>query len=242
VTDCEIIIGADIRHREGCAISLLFQQEAAYEIKVVGIKVIIAGGSDKALTKACDIFISQMLKINSKTEEGDIDNLAIPYETAALKLTEYMIKSLTVAGTPLSDYTLVLDVDGVSDDYELETIKGFRERLYSETGYWLDNGKVDLIDTYEHKFVIRYTEEKLTNDDGEGFVAYVAENGDFIVECNYQNAIDPAFEHIVKKYLFDGIGDIKISKNFKQTLRTNIVRYSDFGAKGDGNADDFDAI
>ena len=241
VTDCEIVIGADIRNREDCLISSRYLGQDGYQIKVVGNKVVIAGGSDKSLIKACEIFTTQILKITAKTKEGDIDNLAIPFDTAALKLHEYMITSLTIGGIPLSEYTLVLDVDA-ADDYALDEINGFRERLYSETGYWLENGKLDEIDTYEHKFIIRYTDEKLTNDDGQGFVAYVAENGDFIVECNYKNAIDGAFSHIIEKYFFGGMGEVKIAKDFKKALRTNVVRYSDFGAVGDGKADDFNAI
>ena len=242
VTDCEIIIGADIRNREDCLVSSRYLGEDGYQIKVVGNKVVIAGGSDKSLTKACDIFMSQILKITSRTEKGDVDNLAIPYETEELKLQTYLITSLLIGSTPLSEYTLVLDTKAAEESYDLEAIRGFRERLYSETGYWLEQGKVDELDSYAHKFVIRYTEEALTGDDGNGFIAYVDENGDFYVECNYKNAIDAAFDHLVGKYFFKDIGEVKIPANFKQTLRTSVVRYSDFGAKGDGKTDDFNAL
>ena len=242
VAEYEIIFGADIKNRPDCVIDSRYLGEDGYQIKVVGNKVIIAGGSDKSLSKACDIFITQMLKITSKTKEGDIDNLAIPFDTAALKLHEYMISSLTVAGTPLSEYTLVYDVDEVKKEYSLEYLNGFRATLYSETGYWLEIGDVNKMDTYEHKFIVRYTAEPLTNDDGQGSVAYVTSNGDFIFECNYKNALDAAFKHVADKYLFKGMGEVKIAKNFKQTVRTSVVRYSDFGATGDGKTDDFDAI
>ena len=242
VAEYEIIFGADIRNRPDCVVDSKYLGEDGYQIKVVGNKVIIAGGSDKSLSKACDIFTTQMLKITSKTKEGDIDNLAIPYDTAALKLHEYMITSLTVAGTPLSEYTLVYDVDAVKSEYTLEYINDFRAALYSETGYWLEVGEVSKMDTYEHQFIVRYTDEKLTNDDGQGFVAYVDANGDFIAEGNYKNTIDKAFEYIAEEYFFKAMGEVKIAKNFKKTVRTAIVRYSDFGAIGNGKADDFDAI
>ena len=129
VTDCEIIIGADIRNREDCLISSRYLGADGYQIKVVGNKVVIAGGSEKSLTKACDIFTTQILKITGKTKEGDIDNLAIPYETNELKLHSYLISSLTIAGNPISEYTLITDTSEMSISYDLSAITSFKEDL-----------------------------------------------------------------------------------------------------------------
>ena len=240
VTDCEIVIGADIKNREDKVISSRYLGSDGYQIKVVGNSVVIAGGSDKALTKAYEIFLSQILGINTKTKAGDIDNLAIKEDTEVLKLTDYLIDSIKVAGNDLSEYTLVIDVDKASG-FEFPNIDGFREKLYTETGYWLDLGTADKLDTYKHKLVIRSVTE-LTNDNGEGFVAYVDAAGDLYFECAYANAFDKAFESSVKGCIFGKMNDVTISKNFKQTKRTAYVYYSDFGAVGNGKVDDFKAL
>ena len=242
VTDYEIIIGADIRNREDCVISSRYLGEDGYQIKVVGNKVVIAGGSDKSLSKACEIFTTQILKITGKTKEGDIDNLAIPYETNELKLHTYLITSLTIAGNPISEYTLVTDTATVSGSYELTAIKSFREDLYSNTGAWLETGTMDKLDTYAHKIVIRYTTDKLTNDNGDGFVGYVDAAGDLYIECNYQNSFNKAFASFVKKHIFDKMGEVTIAKNFLKTEVVSRVYYSEFGAVGNGKVDDFKAI
>ena len=241
VSDCEIIFGADIRNREDCVVSSRYLGADGYVIKTVGNKIVVAGGSEKSLSKAYDLLLSQVLKITSKTKEGDIDDLAVKLDKEILKLTDYLIDSITVAGNDLAEYTLVLDTAGVGGSYSLDNVKGFREKLHSETGYWLELGTVEALDTYSHKLVIRYTDEP-SGDDGEGFVAYVDDSGDLYFECAYANAFDTAFEKTVQKLIFGKMNDVTIPANYKETKRTAYVYYSDFGAKGDGKTDDFNAL
>ena len=239
VADCEIIFGADISNREGCDIDSKYLGSDGYMITVVGNKVVVAGGSEKALSKAYDIFMSQVLKINARTKKGDIDNLAVKLEKDIVKLTDYLIDTITVAGNDLRDYVLVINTPDV--EYELENVKAFRNKLYTESGYWLETGDYASLDSYAHKLVISYTKE-ITNDGGDGFVGYVDENGDFYIECAYANSFNAAFAKFTESVIFGKMGNVIISDDFKQTEVVSRVYYSDFGAVGDGKTDDFKAI
>ncbi|MBQ8381099.1 MAG: hypothetical protein IJY18_04320 [Clostridia bacterium] len=240
VKSCEIIIGTNARHRgDEVAISDKYLGPDGYTMKVIGKRVVIAGGSDTSTQKAYDAYLRQQMKITTTTKS--LEQLAVKDDFSYEKLTEYSITSVTVAGNDLRDYVLIQDLTKLPEDVKLEKVTAFQTDLFAATGIWLEYGNVANMDSYEHKVIIRYVENK-ADMDYAGFHAYVNSDKDLIIECAYWNAFDKAYEQFVKKRILDLYDDVVLAKSLSDKTTVSEVRYSDFGADGTDTKDDFDAI
>ena len=235
ITDCEIIVGTGVRNRdEKYVLDPHDYGEEGYVIKVVDNKVLIGGGNETQTKTAFDYFVKNVIKLTSKTKSMEEFKLERSYER--LKETKYLIDSIEIAGNDLSEYVFVtnLKITGANNP----TVKAFRDELYLATGYWLDNVKPENLQEGQKAFIVRDAE----NAGDTGFRAYVDADGNFIVECSYENATDIAFGHLADSIIFDKIGDVSIGKSFEKTYPVNVVYYAQFGAKGDGVTNDAEAI
>ncbi|MBR2650634.1 MAG: hypothetical protein IKD45_03155, partial [Clostridia bacterium] len=231
VKDCEIIIGTGARHRgDEANVSARYLGKSGYTGKIVGERIILAGGTSTLTKDVFNSFVKDQLGITNKTRElGDV---AIDADYFLEVLTEYGISTITIGGVDLSEFTVVTDLDGMAN-FSTANITGFREEIYAASGYWLNEGKVEDMDSYEHKIVIRYSptiNEKYRDD---GFAAYV-DGGDLIIECSYANAFDSAYETFITKEITDKMNSVKLSSTYSYTKCVSKVYYKDFGAVGDG--------
>ncbi len=239
VKECEIIIGAEAKNRgDDCSISTKYLGKDGEMIKVVGQRVVIATGSTNLLNKRFQSFVRGGLNIaNSDTSIGD--TLTLDRNYSFEKFTEYIVTSITVNGNDMKDYVYVLDVDDAKGE-SLSSINSFRDELYAASGYWLELGDASKVDTYENAFIVRCVEDA----GEEGFRAYVAENGNFIVECAYNNAFNGAFGDFAANVFTTKRGDISFNYTGENVYSKNvsIAYYEDFGAVGNGVTCCFDAI
>ena len=233
VTDCEIIVGTNVQNRDSkYSLNPRDYGEDGYIIKVVDNKVLIGGGSLEQTKAAFDYFVKNVVKLTSKTKE--LSELKLDRSYEKLKETKYLIESVEVGGVDLSEYVFVSNVN-LS---EYPAIAGFREELYSSTGYWLENVSESSVPEGKKMFSV-----KLVDEAGDtGFRAYVDSDKNFVIECAYFNAFDKAFERLVDTYIFDKLGDVTFSKSFEKTYPVNVVYYAQFGAVGDGKTEDYQAI
>ena len=240
ISDCEILVGAGITTRgEECNVNEKDYGEKGYVIKTVGNRIVIAGGTKNMTATAFDTFVKSYLKVTDKTKEiGDIN---ITETINVEKFTEYMIKGITVGGADLSEFVIVKDLDGMAD-YGDEFVTKFRDELYTESGYWLEIiGASDTTDK-AHKIIIRYVSGTINGDtDGMGFLASV-KGGDLVFECSYANAMIKYFEKSVNELIFSKMNAISISANYSKFSEASAAYYKDFGAVGNGKADDFKAL
>ena len=233
VADCEIIVGTGVKNRDSkYVLNARNYGEEGYVIKVVDNKLLIGGGNALQTKTAFEYFVKNVIKLTSKTKEIDEFKLERTYER--LKETKYLIDSITVADTELSEFVFVSNVN--NNDYPV--IKNFRENLYKATGYWLETAKAGEIPEGKKVFSVNLVE----NAGDTGFRAFVDSDGNFVVECAYSNAINDAFENLAKTQIYDKLGDVTFGKSYEKTYPVNVVYYSQFGAKGDGLADDFEAM
>lgn len=251
VMDYEIIIGPGARNRdEACSISTYDLGKDGYIIKTVGTRVVIAGGDKSRTATALSIFRKSVLKIDKAT---DFSNCVLKSEhTYIEQLTSYLLSKVTIAGVDLGDYTLVLDIGNLPEEFNTGIIDAFRQNLYNASGKYLDLGNVANMDSYEHKYIIRFVETLedigskpgLSHMDGtheDGFRAYIDGN-DFIVECSYANAFEKTFMDFASRYYYDKMGEFNAQPNFKYTENVAVVNYKDFGANGKDTECDFEAI
>ena len=234
VRECEIIVGTNVKGREAKYVLDPHDYGAdGYVIKIVDDKVLIGGGTVEQTKTAFDYFVKNVVKLTSKTKE--MEKLEVERSYERLKETKYLIDSVKVAGNDLSEYVFVTDLANATNP----NIRKLRQNLYDQTGYWLDLVKSeDELPEGKRAFIIRNVD-----DAGEkGFRAYVNSDADFIVECAYANATDEAVAALMKSTVFDKLGDVTISKSFEKNYPVNVVYYAQFGAKGDGQTEDFEAI
>ena len=200
-----------------------------YAIKVVGNKLIIAGGSSKALAEAISFFRCQVLKLDDPAT--DICNLSVTRSTDIFIKNDYPISEITVDGNDLSGYDIVCD----TNNKELfECAKNLREVIYKNAGYWLN------VRSESEKPTVHLRLSDYAGD--EGFRAYV-EGKNLIVECAYPALLGSSIQNFISDYFISvEKRAINFSKDEVYTQMISKIFYSDFGAVGDGIADDFAAI
>ena len=233
---CEIIIGYDLTGRdEKYALDLHDYGPDGYAIKVIDNKVIIIGGDATMTHTALEYFITKVMKISDKTKEFTDFSIEKNYEK--IKNTDYIIKSVEIAGNSLKDYVFVADLGDMNKNH-VGFIGEMTEEIYLASGIYLETVPAGEVEEGAKKIVVRYVD-----DAGEdGFRAYVDSDANLIFECAYSNAFSTCVEKIVNDKILDKIGDVSISKSFEKSYHVATVKYSQFGAKGDGITDDFEAI
>ena len=237
----EILVGPGITNRgEEYVINEKTYGEEGYCIKTIDKKIIIVGGSRASTSDAFEYFTETVLGISEETES--VSALTLSEEPFYEKMTDHAIESVTVGGVDLAEFVLVRDVSGMEKEYGSAFITDFRSLLYSKTGYWLEIIDQGELTDKVHKIVVRYTSEPIEGDtEGMGFVTKV-DGGDLIFESNYANAMITYFKKVTDELIFSAGENVSIPENYSKFEPASIVLYDDFGAKGDGETDDFVAI
>ncbi len=247
VTERELIIGANALNRgDDCCVTTTYLGRNGQIIKIVGDKIVIAGGTSDLTVKTFDIYVANEMKITSKVTS--ITSLSVRDDYNYKKLTKYSITSIKIDGVSLADFTLVLDVGELSlQNYPVSKIEKFADDLYDESGIFLNSGKIANVDSYDHAFIIRYVdtyEGNSRNKDHElersgGFRAYV-DGKDYIVECCYMSTFERSYIKFLEDVFLSKRGDVVVENNY--TDEANTVYYEEFGAKGNGVTDDYQAL
>ena len=235
VAECEIIIGTNVQNRpEECIIGDKYLGEQGRAIKIVGKRIVIAGGTEALTKELFERYVKNEMKITTRTRI--ISDLAVNPEYFFEDRQKYLISSISVAGVDLSEFMLVVDTAGMSG-YDASNISKFRNQLYELSGYYLESGNKANLDSYEHAFIVRHVA-----DAGEkGFRAYVSGNN-FIVECSYANSFNAAYYDFAYNSFYNMQDDIVFAEDYLYEDNVSIVYYEDFGAVGDGATCDFRAL
>ena len=240
VTDCEIIIGTSVRHRgEELSISERELGKDGFCVKIVGNKILIAGGSTEKLESVFDYYKKNEMGITKKTKA--IKELAVDPAYSQLTYTEYDVSYVRIGTKELRDYVIVQDFGDLDTKaFALDNIKDFREDLYNTAGYWLDCVSVSDMDNYDNRIIFRYVSDKSAMDES-GFKMYV-DGSDFIIECSYANAFDSTYYSCMYDLVLGKTSPVTIATDYSKTVNVSVARYEDFGAVGDGIYNDYDAI
>ena len=237
VRDCEIIVGGNVKHRgDECSVNPRDLGEKGYTIKTVGQRIVIAGGNKEMTTKAFDLFVRNYLRITDKTKDLD-QGIAFSEDINVFVPTTYFIESVKIAGNDAKDYKIFYDLEGMKEEFSTEAIDAFREKLYQNTGIYLD-----VTDTLGEKNIVFRLVDKVEGDDeGKGFGIYV-KDANLYIECAYANAFDEAFGTFAKDKIYDAMKSVIFAEGYKYYDNVSVVYYSKFGAEGNGKVDDFNAI
>ena len=245
VTDRELIIGPNAQHRgDDANVFDKYLGEKGYTYKVVGERLVVAGGTPKLTKEKFEWFTKYTLGITDKTKS--LEQLAVqPEEIFKEQLTSYMVESVKIDSVDIKDFTIVTDLDTA---FTYSNIVNFRNNLYERSGYWLNTGNIKDKDSYEHCIVIRKCDRKtdangnyLAYEEDPGFYVYV-EDGDLVIECAYANSFNTAFQKFMNSAILTKKGNVSIAKSFTYEDFVSIVKYEDFGANGNDDKCDYKAI
>ena len=228
--DCEILIGTGLVQRDKYNVDIHEFGEKGYVIKVVDDKVVICGGTAAATIEAMELFFKNYLA----TGTGSVDDVYIARTLTLLKVQDdYPITGVSVNGESLKG-AYISATRYNSEEYAAAQL--LQSALYTKAGIWLD---IMSLDGDEGKRV----NVKFVDDAGEdGFRVFVDGDGMLTVNCAYRNSFISATELFIDEVFGEAVGEISFDNDYSFTRRVSVVKYSDFGAVGDGVTDDFDEI
>ena len=247
VSDCEIIIGANVLNRdEDCCVTTNYLGAEGQVVKIVGKRIIIAGGTPELTSKTFDVYVKNQMKITSKVKE--ITTLSVDDDYNYEDLTDYGIESIKIGDTDLGDFTLVYDIQALIDsNYSASNLREFASAIFGESGVVIEAGELSKVDSYDHALIIRYVDTYVGDnrdkthslEQSGGFRAY-ADGDDYIIECCYLNTFDTSYLEFVDEVFLSKKGKIVVDEEY--TSDADTVYYEDFGAKGNGITDDYQAM
>ena len=224
----EILIGDRINVLDENYIDPHVLGDDGYAIRVMGNKLIVAGGSDAALAKALEILVSEVLLLDSA--ETDIKNLSVSRDTNIQVRQNYPIKSISVSGYDLQGYDIVCDIYNADLKYCADALHSV---LYDNAGYWVAVKEKSTAPSIRFSF---------TDDAGEGGFRVFVDGRDIVIACRYPALLTYTFDTFIREFFHETDESVlNLAGDVYSRDITNIC-YADFGAVGDGVTDDFDAI
>ncbi|MBO7304586.1 MAG: hypothetical protein J6V09_05130 [Clostridia bacterium] len=228
--DVEVLVGNVTTRGAECDLDEHSLGKKGYVIKIVGTKIVVAAGSDEALLLALDEFANIIMGVDG--EIAKTGEIVMSADMEVYKPQDnYKITSLSVGNTDMRGYTIATHI---MDNQYRELAQYVQDEIYAATGYWLDI--VD-VSAANKSIVIKRMEKDVFAD---GFRILVS-GDNLVIECAYDNMLDKTVKKFVSTKITSAAGAI----SFKGTVYTEKISeiwYDDYGAKGDGRTNDFQAI
>ncbi len=207
-----------------------------YAVKIVGTKVLVIGGSDKALGDALKDLEKEIFGIKNKV--NPIKNITMT-ESIDKPQTAFTVNTINIDSTDIKEYVIATDLEDTDFKTLAETAQS---SLYMGSGRYLDIVSVHSLADGQKAVIFRTIPNGGEGTTQEGFHVYVADNGNLIVEGEFPNKYFENAESFIKNDVaFASKKTVNLEGDIKK-VNVRDIRYSEFGAKGDGIANDFFAI
>lgn len=224
----ELIIGDRVNASGDLYIDPHSLGDEGYAIRVVGEKIIIAGGSTDSLVEAIELFMSSVLELDD--EATDVKNLAIVRSTDIFVRQYYPITSISVGGRDLLGYDIVCDTENAEERVCADKLHNI---LYDNAGYWLSVKKTS------NRPSIRI---QRTSDARDYSLKVYVSGTDLVMEYAYPVIFSEAFDEFVDRFLSSFEERALTFDGEVYATEITLICYSDYGAVGDGVTDDYEAI
>ncbi len=232
-TDYEIYFGMPTARDEIYQVDPHQYGVKGYGIQIIGTKIIIVSGSDKTFSTAVEAFKETFLGITASTKK--LTTRFISESTSISEIQDdYDVSTITLLGKDMKGFTIAAD----KKDTTCYTVAlSLQDMLYSRTGYWFDIVPVEEADK---SIVIKMQPKNMEN---VGFYANFTDGRmEFISEYPtvVNNKVISFFTTALSKAKTSGTMAIEAKDSFSDDVR--YVYYRDYGAVGDGETDDSEAI
>lgn len=231
--DNEILVGLIESRGEAYAFDKYSLGPNGYMIKIVDKKLLITAGSTETLGVATDEFIRDILKVTDKTETIDSSYMK-PTQNKIVTQDTFDITSIKIGGEDIKNSTIATDME---NETYYEFSKKLQDTIYKKSGYWLPIVSLER----ESESAIVVAPREIDASPVDSFRISVAAKTLYL-ESEYSNAFTENAQKFVDDYISIKSGDISFTEGSYRALDVSVVRYSDFGAKGDGVTNDFVAI
>ena len=230
--DCEILIGDSLVQRDKYAVDTHDFGEKGYVIRVIDQKVVICGGNTDSTVEALTLFFENYVGINVATD--DVVNVSISQTLEVLKVQDdYPIKNLTVNGESIKDVYISASR---SNSYAFAAAQELQAAIYTNAGAWLEIMYLDGDTSARVKL------EVVENAGEDGFRVFVDTDGNLTLHCAYKNAFAKGVTRFVNNAFASAGESLNFDNSYEYTTNVSVVKYSEFGAKGTGGVDDYEAI
>ena len=232
-TEIEVIFGSPKFRGDEYIIDAHYLGPEGYAIKIVGKKLIVLYGSESALPAAITHLKEVVFGITSKTKE--LKSLTVTEDKLIESKQSFTLETATVAGYDLRGYVLEYPTAFRDQAQAIQT------ELYSKVGIWLPKGNA----TANQKAVIlREIDNGGEGTTENGFIIYVDENRNLVIQTEFPNKFSEGVsEFLNKTILAGGRKEMHYEQSYVfDTFDARNIYYEDFGAKGNGRTDDFEAI
>ena len=232
-SEIEIIIGSPKFRADECAIDPHYLGPEGYAVKAVGKKILVLYGSEAASVNAIKHVEEVLFGIDSKTKT--LSTVVADTERFIDNKQQFTLHVATVAGNDLRDYVI---------EYPTalrEQSQSIQNQLYAKVGIWLPKGSSS---AKQKALIIRQTENKGENSTPNGFIIYVDEAENLVIETEFPNKLEEGINNFLNNTIFqDGKTEMHYDKDYVfNSFDARNIYYEEFGAKGNGITDDFEAI
>ena len=235
--DCEILIGNVSTRGEAYEYDMYSLGMEGYVIKAIDEnKVIIGGGSDEMLLDAFNTFVEDYLGYYDDVTAEEIWNVSVADEDWVEEIQDgYDIESVTINGSDAHGYSIVYPQSG---GYFKNAATSLSDALYEYTGYYLPTTTKDNVE--KGIFLRHVSGDQISS--AKGF-EIVVEGDNVLIKCAHQNSLETALNKFIEEEIIKGEGELSFDESYIWAkIDISKVKYSDFGAVGNGVTNDFEAI
>ena len=232
--EVEILVGTVTNRGEQYNINKYSYGMKGYAVKQIGTKIIVTGGSDEMIIKALDYLKTTVFGLKKNNQ---------PFVDFAMKAdanydkpqTGYKTTNINVDGVSISEYVIYCSR---TDSTASEIAKKIRASLYENVGIWLE-----IVNKEPTEKAIKLITAK-NDGEGDGYTALVDDSGNIILECEFDYKFEEAAISTFEKKITK-TNNKTVTLNKSKVIDTKDLRniyYKDFGAKGNDDLCDFNAI
>ena len=196
-------------------------------------KIVITGGSDKALLEAFETFTENYLGIKEDTSAlSDVTLKSTKFKTEIQD--SYRISDISVGKNSVENYVIACDKQ---DEVYLKAAKTVRNFLWEKAGFYLDIVDVSELDEDGGALILSHVTKGMAG--ATGFRTLV-DGENFLIECAHRTGLEKALSEYLITFV-QARDKIEL-KNYSASTDITRIYYSDFGVLGDGVTDDTEAM
>ena len=225
-SETEIVIGQTSRDAlAGVTFDRIALGSQGFQIKVIGRRVFILGGSEHGTKKGVQHFLRTFA-----SDDKSAASLALPADYDYAESQKYAISDVKIADRSLTDFAII----HLADDREPAFL--LRDLVFQHTGLWLEIAAPDAT----KKPAILFSSQK---PEAAGSFELLEQKGDVVLKTDLPGGFARGLHAFFASVVSRSQGSLVMPEAyaFRKTFEPAVL-YSDFGARGDGMADDVEAI